>query len=135
MRFWVGFSDKMTTSEIRKNVNKPQVWMPHILLWLQQPWLSGASGMLKKTVTCCFLVICICNCVLIISAIFSEFSVRSSWRFPFISFLNFFQGSKSFPKIWTRRHHKIVLYSRWDDVMLEYIMHMFFSAASERATG
>ncbi len=24
MRFWVGFSDKMTTSEIRKNVNKPK---------------------------------------------------------------------------------------------------------------
>ncbi len=29
MRFWVGFSDKMTTSEIRKNVNKPQGCMPY----------------------------------------------------------------------------------------------------------
>ncbi len=32
MRFWVGFSDKMTTSEIRKNLNKPQVWKPYMVL-------------------------------------------------------------------------------------------------------
>ncbi len=32
MRFRVSFSDKMTTSEIRTNVNKPQMWMPY---WLQ----------------------------------------------------------------------------------------------------
>ncbi len=29
MRFWVSFGDKMTTKEIRKNVNKPPLQMPN----------------------------------------------------------------------------------------------------------
>ncbi len=46
MRFCVSFSDKMTTSEIRKNVNKPQVWMPYTLLTqhLHTLYVSNQKG-------------------------------------------------------------------------------------------
>ncbi len=52
MRFWVGFSDKMTTSEIRKNVNKPKVGMPYSHWWVLResppPTVRYWSGVISR---------------------------------------------------------------------------------------